>query len=531
MPLSDRQRIPPSAQAAQAITTDLRHHRQILDTIIDLVLVKGPESRIVWANRSFQSFYGMSNEQLRDMLDAPATPPDYTQQYIKDDLYVFTTGRVLDIPREPVRRHDGKILYFHTVKSPLFDEQGRVVMTVGVSRDITERIAAEERAARANRETDMMLSALSAILIGIDAEGLITRWNHAADRAFGTSAGWAIGQPWKIVCASIEVDKVVRACARVRETRSDLWLDDVRHVRRDGSDGYLSMNINANQTVGSAVDGGFIILATDITERRILEAQRSHGQKLESVGQLAAGVAHEINTPLQFVGDNLQFLQEGFATICGSLTSRPVAQGDGPEVLRKADDVAYLTTEIPKALEQSIDGVKRVADIVDALKAFSHPNQQGRKDIDIREPLTSALVLARGEYKLCADAVTDFPADLPLVPCQVSEIAQVFLNIVVNAAHAIADRVADGGGRGTIAISAKTIPGAVEIRISDTGRGIPIAIQHKIFNPFFTTRDVGHGTGQGLFIARAIIQRHQGSITFETIEDRGTTFIIRLPLG
>ena len=296
-------------------------------------------------------------------------------------------------------------------------------------------------------------------------------------------------------------------------------------------------------------------MATDTTERKRLDVQRQQGQKLESIGQLAAGVAHEINTPVQFIGDNLRFLGDSFVdltTVLGAhATLLKAARSGTPSAevsaaiaatddAAKRADIGYLADEIPKALTQSIEGVTRVADIVRAMKEFSHPDGGTKKSTDLNKTITTTLIVARNEYKYVADLVTEFAANLPPVPCLVGEFNQVVLNLVVNAAHAIGDAVANAGrnssgrnsgGKGTITVSTRLDGDHVEVRIRDSGTGIPESARAKIFDPFFTTKAVGKGTGQGLYIAHTVVvKKHGGTLTFETEIDQGTTFIIRLPL-
>ena len=258
---------------------------------------------------------------------------------------------------------------------------------------------------------------------------------------------------------------------------------------------------------------------------------------------MAAGIAHEINTPTQFVGDNTHFLQEAFKELYGLLEQYTVlvqaskegtvteALIQGVEATAEAIDVAYLLDEVPRALQQSLEGIERVAEIVRAMKEFSHPGSEEKLFIDLNKAIESTITVTRNEWKYVAEMVTDFDPALPLVPCLPGELNQVVLNLVVNAAHAIADVVGnDAMGKGRITVSTRLDGDWVEIRIADTGTGIPVAIRDKVFDPFFTTKEVGKGTGQGLAIAYdVVVRKHNGRITFETEEGRGTTLIIRLP--
>jgi signal transduction histidine kinase len=270
-----------------------------------------------------------------------------------------------------------------------------------------------------------------------------------------------------------------------------------------------------------------------------MESQLRLAQKLQSVGQLAAGVAHEINTPMQYIGDNIAFLDDALRSLLALVDSYRAAIGTTADaetaaaVHRIEDelDLDYLRGNASEACTSARDGVLRVSQIVTAMKTFSHPDQREQSPVALAAVLENTLVVAQNEYRHIADVVTDF-ADIPEVVCHRGELNQVFLNLIVNAAHAIKEVVKQRGGRGTITIRTRRAdPDTVVIAISDTGAGIPEAIRDRVFDPFFTTKDVGHGTGQGLALARtAIVDRHGGTISFESELGEGTTFFVRLPI-
>ncbi|HYE07982.1 MAG TPA: ATP-binding protein [Planctomycetota bacterium] len=378
----------------------------------------------------------------------------------------------------------------------------------------------------ANRETEMLLSSLSAILIGIDAGGLIVRWNDAAAVAFGTPLAEAIGMRWDLAAVVAAPDRLACAIASARSTRAGVAVEDLRFRRADGSDGLLAVNVSPGHHADGRSADAVVILATDSTTRRLMEAQLAHGQKMESVGHLAAGVAHEINTPIQYVGDNLQFLQKSFAEIDGMLRAAP-----SPATPITAERLAYLLLEIPTAIGQSLEGVDHIAAIVRAMKDFSHPDSDAKQHTDLNRAIATTLAVSRNEYKYVADVVTDLDPQLPHVPCHPGIVNQALLNVIVNAAHAIAD-AGRGERRGRIAISTAVRDGMAEIRIADDGVGIREADKGRIFDPFFTTKAIGRGTGQGLYLAHAaIVAKHAGTIACESDRGVGTTFTIRLPLA
>lgn len=269
--------------------------------------------------------------------------------------------------------------------------------------------------------------------------------------------------------------------------------------------------------------------------RTIEEANKNllQSEKLAAVGQLAAGIAHEINTPAQYVGDNITAIRDFFGSFTRILDfyRRILLESGQDDVLNKIraeeerEDLAFILEDAPLAIEQSLEGMGQIVQIVQAMKGFSHIGQSRAAHININLALENTLLVARNSYKYLADIETQFE-DIPPIECFAGELNQVFLNILVNAAHAIED---SNKGRGKIIIATSPTDEGIEIRFSDTGSGIPEPVRDRIFDPFFTTKDVGRGTGQGLNIAYRIIhEQHGGSLTFTTETNIGTTFIIRL---
>ena len=282
-------------------------------------------------------------------------------------------------------------------------------------------------------------------------------------------------------------------------------------------------------------------LTSEMQERERMAIELRLSQKLESVGRLAAGIAHEINTPIQYVGDSVAFLQSSQAEIDGLLNAcltalDRIAGGEcvtdvlaDLQGVRESTDLGFLNVEIPKAYERTLDGIQRVTDIVRAMKEFAHPGHVEHSAADLNHAVQTTLTVARNEYKYSAEVETCL-GELPEVICNVSELNQVFLNLIVNAAQALRESGKDAT-TGRITITTEQVLDRVQIRIADNGCGIPKENLEKIFDPFFTTKEVGLGTGQGLAIARSIVvDKHGGEIDVESEPGVGTCFVISLPI-
>jgi len=294
-----------------------------------------------------------------------------------------------------------------------------------------------------------------------------------------------------------------------------------------------------------------IVVIRDISERVHLREEQKmrermeldlrHSQKLEAVGQLAAGIAHEVNTPTQFVSDSVHFLLSSledqwrlideYGAVVRALESSPEHQTllERIRLVEEQTDLQYVRAQAGSAAELSLEGLNRIATIVRSMKEFAHADERQKQPADINRALRNTLNIAKNEYKYVADVEWDL-GDLPEVPCHIGDLNQVFLNLVVNAAHAIGEKNRVTKQSGVITIRTRPLQDTVRIEISDTGSGIPETVRDRIFEPFFTTKEVGKGTGQGLAIARSlVVNKHGGKLTFDTVAGQGTTFIIELP--
>ena len=429
------------------------------------------------------------------------------------------------------------------------DHRQRSEMAVtmpAVEQQMSRAILSPEEAAdlkKSNREIECLLSSLSTILIGLSREQHVNRWNPKAEKVLGLTAAEAMGNPLAEIGVQWNWPKIEGGIAECRHANTAIRVNEIVFTRGGGKNGYLGLTINPVRLESDELIG-FIILGADITDRKAMEDMLAQTEKLKSIGQLAAGIAHEINTPTQYVGDNTRFLQDAFDDIVqilslyaqlleavksDTLTCELVGRLE--DSIEEAD-VDYLLEEIPPAIEQTLEGVERIGKIVRAMKEFSHPGQEEKSAIDINKAIESTITVARNEWKYVAEMVTDFDAALPAVPCLPGEFNQVILNLIINAAHAIGDVIdSQSTEKGVIRITTRKKENFAEVIISDTGGGIPEAIRQRIFDPFFTTKEIGKGTGQGLAIAHTvIIEKHGGTLNLDSTEGEGTTFTICLPL-
>lgn len=374
--------------------------------------------------------------------------------------------------------------------------------------------------------------ALPGALVEAGADGVITGTNTGVQDLLGYPPGALLGHWLRQIWP--DADAFIDRCLRA-DTGQDLR-DEAEWIAIDGR--VVPVMISALvQRDARQRPASLALIALDLSERRRLEVELRHAQKMESLGQLSAGVAHEINTPMQYVGDNLGFIQDTIRQLRPLLDALPALQQQmSPEAAAQCQalcttvDMDFVRDRLPRAIDSALGGVQRVRRIVDAMRAFSHPRSEPTS-VDINQCLRDTLAVAHNEYRYVADLACDF-GDLPDVVCCSSDLNHAFLNLIVNAAHAIAERQARGNAtRGHIRVSTQLSNDHALIAIEDDGCGVPESIRHRIFDPFFTTKAIGKGTGQGLAIARSVVvDQHGGSLDFRSQTGIGTTFTIRLPI-
>jgi PAS domain S-box-containing protein len=511
------------------VNTSLR--ADALDALSDAVLVTDPLGRVKHVNPAFTAATGYT---LGEVLD-------------QDSTALIGVGALSEADRADIRaeiaaggtwhgevwlsRRDGTRFLARCQASHMPGDH-----TLGVFRDITQfRQRAE--AARTSAASFRTLIEGSPDGIAVHRDQRFVYVNPSFLRALGHTA------PEGVVGASLldvfHPDDRAGVVALVASDDAQTAVEK-RLLRRDGS--VVQAEIVSLPVVFDG-ESAVVLMVRDLTARRALDTRMREMDRMVSIGTLASGIAHEINTPIQFVGDSAHFLQGAMTDLLALLEDyrglRQVAAAGGwaPEavaqLLGKEDDVdaEYLAENCPKAIARTLDGVSRVATIVRALKEFGHPGQTELGPADLNQAILNTVTVARNEWKYVAEVETDL-GPLPRVLCHVGSLNQVLLNLIVNAAHAIGDVVGNTGKKGTIRVRSQVSGTDVHITVGDTGSGIPEAVRPRIFDPFFTTKEVGRGTGQGLAIARSIVvEKHAGALYFETEIGVGTTFHVRLPVG
>ena len=413
-----------------------------------------------------------------------------------------------------------------------------VQVNLDLKHEITEHELGRKALSEAYNEIHLIISSISSIMIGVDNNGMVTLWNDVASKLLSLSSDDVVGLDFFALPINWNREKIAQEAAECVKSNKNIRMADI--LLRHQTDGIRILGITLTPLfLKDKEHPGFLLIGADITERRLLEDQVGRSNKLEAIGQLAAGVAHEINTPTQLVGSNLRFLGKQLDTILGWL-DKLHQQKDAAKteskipslIIGSEKDVTlaqleYFKQEAPKAIEQSLEGIDRISHIVTAMRFFTHPGSENKEIADLNQIIQNAISLSRNEWKIIAEIKTDFDPNLPEVECLPIELSQVVLNIIINAIHAIQD---SGEEKGQIVIVSRQAGELIEVSITDNGTGIPKEIQSKIFDPFFTTKDIGRGTGQGLAIAyTVIVKKHGGTLEFESETGKGTTFIISLP--
>ncbi|MBL9136364.1 MAG: PAS domain S-box protein [Verrucomicrobiales bacterium] len=522
--------------------------RAALKAAANAIIITAADGVIQWVNPAFCRLTGYSEAETL------GKTPRVLKSGHHDDAFYAEMWRTLlagDIWHGEMvnQRKDGSLYHEELTITPVRDDLGKVAHFIAVKTDITERKLSERRLRESEELNRSVMDGLQHGVFRKDLQGRYIYINRHFCECTGMTEADVLGRPDEELFTP-EIARSHRDGDRQLLAGSEPILTQGKYVDATGQQVDIETHkflIRDQHGAALAIQGVF----WDITDRlkaerdrNQMEVQLRHAQKMESIGQLAAGIAHEINTPTQYVGDNIRFFEEAFtnlAQVCsqyGEVLAAAKAGAVPTDLIHRVEDdlqrldIPYLLGELPTAIKQALHGVGRVAQIVRAMKEFSHPGAEEKAPVDLHHAIENTITVARNEWKYVAEVITQFDPTLPHVPCVAGEFNQVILNLIVNAAHAIADvYAADPSAKGRITVGTRRDGDHAEITVQDTGTGIPEAHRRRIFDPFFTTKPVGKGTGQGLAIVHSVIvDKHHGQIRFETETGKGTTFFIRLPL-
>lgn len=528
---------------------ELQYH-SIFDNALEGIFQASASGQLLTVNPAMATILGYRSTEA--LLRNDSDIRNYLQvNPARCDIFFsrLLTGKQVKNFEIQVAHASGKIIWLSLNASPIFDQQGGLVKIEGIAENITKRKEAEGKLARYHEELEETVrlrtaevlenqAFLQEVLEGIQAGVIVIHHETKAVLECNSIAEHLFGYDKKILSAPggpLKSDCLLFADLGEKSLNREFMVEP-----KDGMAVPVLRNVLPVIFKGTL---GYAIILFDISERKALERQVNMAQKLQSIGQLAAGIAHEINTPIQYIGSNINFLAESFEQLldihkCYSQLMDQARAGDDisaaiEEVSRRVDelDIDFLQDEVPHAVKESLSGVEQVASIVKAMKQFAHPEQDSLVSIDINKALQQIAAISKNEWKYVAELVMDLDSSNPVIAGYPGPLNQVFLNIIINAAHAIREQIGESGSKGHITIRTAVSAHSAVITITDTGCGIPSENIQKIFDPFFTTKPVGKGTGQGLGIAYSILtEKHKGTIEVESKVGLGTTFTIRLPL-
>lgn len=517
--------------------TELQFQKAFLEAqancTLDGILVVDPCGRTLLRNQRFSDIFKIGGLQENwgheKFLRHIASLMKRREAFVSAVEYLYKHPD--ETSRDELELNTGVFLDWYS--APVVDKAGFYYGRIWTFRDITERRKAE----RDLRLTQFSVDHASEAIQWLDAAGRIVYANHASCAATRRSPDELVGLAIWEISPALCSEHWHKLWAQLKTGASMTFESQLQ--TKDGEAVHVEINANYLRFDGQEFCFTF---ARDISERRALESQLRQAQKLEGIGQLAAGIAHEINTPTQFVTDNLTFIQDSWrsshelletyrATVREFEAALPRDAVAGLREAEQSCDLEFIANEVPKAIDQSLDGAQRVAKIVRAMKEFSHPDASEKTATDLNRAIESTITVARNEWKYVSDIVTEFDDGMPAVVCYAGDMNQVVLNLIVNAAHAIKATVKEGE-KGQITVRTRHEEEFVEISVADTGTGIAADIQGKVFDPFFTTKELGKGTGQGLsFSYTVVVKKHGGKIWFDTEIGKGTTFFVRLPVN
>ncbi len=454
-------------------------------------------------------------------------------------LFLFKNNRRLKIYQEKLTTAQKELRELNAgLEEQVFKRTAEVVAAHEKTRQLLlEKSESERRARELARRSDLILQSVTEGIFGIDRDGCTTFVNAAAERLLGYHAAELIGRRIHFVIHQSSNERNCSTCGALSEGA----VRDIQDIYRRSDGTGFPVQVHSAPLIENNETIGVVVVFSDISERLAAEQQMIETQKFEAIGQLAAGVAHEINTPIQYLQNNVAFFRDTFKDLTAYLHDVQLfLNGDDPldrqriaekiAALKAEYDLDYLLAEIPNSIDETLYGVDQIIKIVTAMKEFSHPGEGEKTAVDLNRIIESAATISKNEWKYVAELNLDLDPQLPTLLCDPNSWSRLVLNLIVNSAHAIEERQDDEERSGLIKVSTRGSEDRIELSIQDNGSGIDEDKKKLIFEPFFTTKKAGKGTGQGLaFAHNLIVNVHQGTITCNSRPGDGTVFEITVP--
>jgi PAS domain S-box-containing protein len=516
--------------------------RKIWEHSFDGIYLLNGKGRIIMVNNSFCKLVGKPREELQGKNFEILFAKDFVASHDFDELKPFMVS--VKSTKKRITLWNGVQIWLEASRAAIkIENQSPLIL--GIFKDITEYIKIKEAIESEKEELNVTLRSIHDGVISTDSSDKIILVNASVEKMLGWGNSELIGMSIINLFELLKADYNAYAgknnfstIFRMYHSNESIVSDTMEIITKEGQKKVILCG-SADVSDANGKPRGFVYVLRDITEQVKIEMQLHLSQKLESIGQLAAGIAHEINTPMQYISDNAVFIKDAFSSIKQyldyieeTLSASTMAEPEVRKIIDKKEsmDIEYLRDEIFEEISQSQSGIERVSRIVLAMKNFAHPDLKEKAYSNLNKAIEVTALISKSEWKYVADLELELDSTLALVYCNIDELNQVILNMIINAAHAIKETT-NGNNKGKITISTRSQENFADIIIADTGIGISPENLERIFDPFFTTKDVGKGTGQGLAIAHNIVvNRHKGAIYVDSVLGEGTTFTIQIPI-
>ena len=522
------------------VEKELQDSHALYESLVQLlpqnIFRKDRDGRVTFGNARYCASLKRTLPELLGKTDFDLFPQETAQKYVRDDQEIMRAERPLDTIEEHVLP-DGKRIYVHVVKTPVYNAQDEVIGIQGIFWDVTEEVIAHQAVANSEKRYRQLTEATMDGIVVIDPDGNIVLFNPAAERMFGFHANEVLGSPVRRLIPEEFRDLNTQGVAKFLETRMSEALGRAREFKgkhKDGSDFPIEIVLSVLTDPGGERPAQILAAIRDLTERNKMRAFLVQNEKLASIGLLSAGVAHEINNPLAYVANNMVVLERDCSGLLDLIALYEAAgEPANPELAARIRDAVetvdlpYVKANLARILSRTRDGIERVSRIVHSLRGMARTDATGRQDTRIPDLVDSSLEILHGKYKRLGVVVHQEHDPHPVVPCVPTQISQVILNLLVNAFQAIE---ASHREDGRIDIRTKRRASEFLIEIQDNGAGIKPEHASRLFDPFFTTKEVGEGTGLGLSISHHIVSAHGGKIEVDSKPGDGACIRVHLPI-